>query len=161
MFLYFFIFGYAKIFVTTQAFSSCDKRGLLSSCSAWDSHWSGFSSCGTQTLGLMGSVFVAHRLTCHLARGIFLGQGSNLCLLCWQVDSLPLKRQGSPFSMICSQGLFVTLLGSILAISTFCGTVEMWTQLLRSAKVEETACPALLLCEEFLKRYFGDFPLTS
>ena len=144
--VYFFIFGWARIFVTTQAFSSCDKRRLFSGCSAWDSPCGGFSSCGTQTLGLMGSVVVVHRLTCHLARGIFLGQGSNLCLLYWQVDSLPLKHQGSPFSMICSQGLFVLLLGSILAISTFCGTVEMWTQLLRSAEAKAATCPALLLC---------------
>ena len=137
--VYLFISGCARIFVTTQAFSSCDKRRLRSGCSAWDCPCGGFSSCGTQTLELMGSVVAAHRLTCHLARGIFLGQGSNLCLLHWQVDSLPLKHQGSPFSMICSQELFVLLLGSILAISTFCETVEMWTQLLRSAEVEAAA----------------------
>ena len=32
----------------------------------------------------------------HVACGIFLDQGSNLCLLHWQVDSLPLSYQGSP-----------------------------------------------------------------
>ena len=31
-----------------------------------------------------------------LLQGIFLPQGSNLCVLHWQVDSLPLSRQGSP-----------------------------------------------------------------
>ena len=30
------------------------------------------------------------------ACGIFPGQGLNLCLLHWQVDSLPLSHQGSP-----------------------------------------------------------------
>ena len=38
---------------------------------------------------------------CHfLLPGIFLTQGSNLCLLCflhWQVDSLPLSQLGSPW----------------------------------------------------------------
>ena len=34
---------------------------------------------------------------CHfLLQGIFLTQGSNLCLLHWQEDSLPLSHQGSP-----------------------------------------------------------------
>ena len=33
---------------------------------------------------------------CHfLLQGIFLTQGSNLCVLRWQVDSLPLSHQGS------------------------------------------------------------------
>ena len=39
---------------------------------------------------------------CHaLFQGIFLTQGSNLCLLClldWQVGSLPLELPGNPFS---------------------------------------------------------------
>ena len=34
---------------------------------------------------------------CHfLLQGIFLVQGSNPCLLHWQMDSLPLSHQGSP-----------------------------------------------------------------
>ena len=33
-----------------------------------------------------------------MACGIFLDQGSNLCLLHWQADSLPLGHQGSPAS---------------------------------------------------------------
>ena len=34
---------------------------------------------------------------CHfLLQGIFLTQGSNLCLLHWQSDSLPLSLLGSP-----------------------------------------------------------------
>ena len=39
-----------------------------------------------------GSVAVAHGLSCSLACGIFLDQGSNLCLLHWQADSLPLSH---------------------------------------------------------------------
>ena len=40
---------------------------------------------------------------CHsLLQGIFLIQGSNLCLWPWQVDSLPLSHQGSPESILAS-----------------------------------------------------------
>ena len=39
---------------------------------------------------------------CHfLLQGIFPDQGSNLCLLYWQVDSLPLSHQGSPENKLC------------------------------------------------------------
>ena len=34
-----------------------------------------------------GSVVVVHRLSCSVARGIFLDQGSNLCPVHWQADS--------------------------------------------------------------------------
>ena len=43
-----------------------------------------------------GLVVVARGLSCSWACGIFLDQGSNLCLLHWQMDSLPLSHQGSP-----------------------------------------------------------------
>ena len=35
-------------------------------------------------------------LSCSAACGIFMDQGSNPCLLHWQVDSLPLNHQGRP-----------------------------------------------------------------
>ena len=41
-----------------------------------------------------GSVVVAHGLRCSETCGIFQDQGSNLCLLHWQADSLPLSYQG-------------------------------------------------------------------
>ena len=44
----------------------------------------------------IGSIVVAYGLSCFVACGIFPEQGSNLCLLDWQVDSLPLSHQGSP-----------------------------------------------------------------
>ena len=34
-----------------------------------------------------GSAVVVHRLSCPVARGVFLEQGLNLCPLHWQVDS--------------------------------------------------------------------------
>ena len=37
-----------------------------------------------------------HGLRCSAACGIFLDQGSNPCPLHWQVDSEPLRHQGSP-----------------------------------------------------------------
>ena len=37
-----------------------------------------------------------HRLSCSVACGIFLDQGSNPCPLHWQADSQPLHHQGSP-----------------------------------------------------------------
>ena len=43
-----------------------------------------------------GSVFVVHGLSYSTVCGIFLDQGSNLCLLHWQADSLSLSYQGSP-----------------------------------------------------------------
>ena len=42
------------------------------------------------------SVAVALGLSCSAARGFFPDQGLNLCLLYWQVDSLPLNHQRSP-----------------------------------------------------------------
>ena len=54
----------------------------------------GFSNCGVwaQWLQLVGSrawasVVVGHRLSCPVTCVIFPQQGSNLCLLHWQVDS--------------------------------------------------------------------------
>ena len=46
----FFIFDCAGSSLWSRLLSSCSKRGLLSSCSAWASHCSGFS-CRAQTLG--------------------------------------------------------------------------------------------------------------
>ena len=44
-----------------------------------------------------GLVVVAHTgLVVPRPRGILLDQESNLCLLDWQADSLPLSHQGSP-----------------------------------------------------------------
>ena len=40
-----------------------------------------------------GSAVVVHGLACSRAHGIFPDQGSNPCLLHWQVDSLPLSHQ--------------------------------------------------------------------
>ena len=65
-------------------FSSCEQ-GLLSNCSVWASHCSGFCCCGAWALGcVVGSVVGARGLICSVACGIFPDQGSNLCPLHWQ-----------------------------------------------------------------------------
>ena len=43
-----------------------------------------------------GSAIVAHGPSCSAVCGIFPDQGSNPCPLHWQVDSQPLRHQGSP-----------------------------------------------------------------
>ena len=45
---------------------------------------------------MWASVTVAHGLSCSKACGTFPDQGSNLCLLHWQVNSLSLSHPGSP-----------------------------------------------------------------
>ena len=79
------------------------SRGY-SNCGAWLSHCSGFS-CGAWVPGMWalvvaasglwstGSIVVVHGISCSAACEIFLDQGSNPCLLHWQVDSLPLSLQ--------------------------------------------------------------------
>ena len=42
------------------------------------------------------AVIVVRGRNCSVAHGIFLDQGSNLCLLCCTVDSVSLDHQGSP-----------------------------------------------------------------
>ena len=57
-----------------QVFSSCGKRGY-------------FLVVVCKLLIPVASLVVAHGLSCPATCGIFLDQGSNLCLLHWQVDS--------------------------------------------------------------------------
>ena len=51
-------------------------------------------------LSSIGSVLMAHRLSCSETCGIFPDQGSNPCLQHRQVDSLPLSHQRSPDGII-------------------------------------------------------------
>jgi len=99
--------------------------GLFSSCGEWGSSllwwvgfspWrvlecAGFSSCSVRAWwlwfpGLQStSSVVAERVgpSCSAPRGVFLDQRWNLCLLHWQVDSLPVSHQGSP----CTWAIFI------------------------------------------------------
>ena len=80
-----------RLFIALSGFSRCRSQAL---------GWAGFCSCGKWVLehkirscasgpNGTGSVVVAHGLSCSSARGIVPDQGSNLCLLHWQVDSYP------------------------------------------------------------------------
>ena len=77
--IYVFIFGCTGSLLLHRRLSSCGEQGLLSS-GPRASHRRGFSCCRAQTLGHKGSVLVAHGLSCSVARGISLDQGSNLVL---------------------------------------------------------------------------------
>ena len=91
----FFIFIYL-FWLHCAGFSSCGERGLIFGAQA--SHCGNFLRRGAQALALAGRGLrvVAHRLSCSAAYGVFLDQGTNPCLLHWQVDSLSLSHQGSP-----------------------------------------------------------------
>ena len=78
----------------TWAFPGGGEQGLLPSRRAQASQCGGRSCCGAQALDRVHSVVVVHGLICSVARGIFLGWGSNPCPLHLQVDSYPLYYQG-------------------------------------------------------------------
>ena len=59
--------------------------------------------------GAWASVAVARGLSCSTACGIFPDQGSNPCLLQWQMDSLPLSHQGSPKQVVLKIKCFIAL----------------------------------------------------
>ena len=99
------------ILIAVQAFLSLRnmRTTLYLPCVGFSLHGSGFSCCRARALGHSGfssqwltglwstdSVLVAHGLSCSAACRIFPDQGSNPCLLHWQVNSLPLSHQGSP-----------------------------------------------------------------
>ena len=69
-----------------SGFSCCRAQALV--------HVGG-SSCCSQAQST-GSVIVAPELHCSMACVVFPDQGSNLCLLHWLMDSLPLSHQESP-----------------------------------------------------------------
>ena len=115
IFLYLFIFGCTGPLLLCRLSSSCGEPGPLSSCDAGSSlrQLLLLTSLGSrvhrlQQLQHVGSaaaaprlqspgwIIVACRLSCSSSCGIFLDWESNLCLLQWQADSLPLNHQGSP-----------------------------------------------------------------
>ena len=105
-----FIFGCGVSSLLLRLFSSFSKWEPLSSCSVRASlavehklsgkrtavvAERGLSSCSSR-LYSTSSVVVLYGLSYSMVCGIFLDQISNLCLLHWQVDFLPLSHQGSP-----------------------------------------------------------------
>ena len=98
-----FIYFWLGLHCCIWAFSSCGEQRLLSSCVAWSSHCGGFPCCRAWALGASdsvvvvlglyctGSIAVVHRLSYSVVCRIFSDHGSNLRLLHWQADSLPLS----------------------------------------------------------------------
>ena len=98
-------------------FSLVVASGGFSCCGAQALGHLGFSSCssGAQQLWFLSPRAQAQQLRCMVsytkAYGIIPDQGSNLCLLHWQVDSLLLSHQGSPILSIfkaCSRKIFLS-----------------------------------------------------
>ena len=103
-----FIYGCAGSLLLHVNFSLAEGAGLLSSWGAQASRCRAFSCCGAGAAGYAGFSSCCSwapglrlrssgaRVRWATARGIFPDQGSNVCLLHWQVDSLSLGHQGSP-----------------------------------------------------------------
>ena len=82
-----------------------------------------------------------------LLQGIFPSQGSNLCLLHWQVDSLPLSHQGSP----------VYLYTCVHVCSMFCvwNIAPHWGVGLNAKCPEKAGSPGTVFIFFFLKASIG------
>ena len=92
--MYLLSFGFAGSLLLHWPFSGCSDWGLLSSCSAQASYYSGFSRQST-ALKHAGFSSAAPELSCPRAYGVFLDQESNPCLVHWQGDSQPRDHQVS------------------------------------------------------------------
>ena len=107
----FIIFGCAGSSWVCRLFCSCGEWGLLSNCGCGpfvtmaSPLWSTCSSASWFQLQHTGSVVVSNGLSCSRAFEFFPNQGSNLCLLHRQADSLPLNHWEAP-----GQQLFVGFL---------------------------------------------------
>ena len=86
--------------VAAQAFLELRRAGAPLGCRAQASLFRGFSCCGAR-LWSIGSVVVAHGLSCSAAWGVFPDQGLNPRLLHWQADSFPVSHQGSRSTFFC------------------------------------------------------------
>ena len=87
------------VFVAAHGLSPAAELGLYCCACAFSSCRAGAMLQLQRTglaVGTPGSVVAAYRLSHCVACETFPDQGSNLCSLHWQVDSLPLDHQGSP-----------------------------------------------------------------
>ena len=92
-----FIYGYAGSLLLWRLFSSCSEQGSTLCCIVQTSHCGGFSYCSCQSLGI-GSIVVAHQLSCSVACGIFPHQGSNAPA--WAGRFLTPKPPGKPMANV-------------------------------------------------------------
>ena len=82
--------------VASRGYSQVAVHGFLIVVASHRLEGAGASVVVAHGLHSTGSIVVVHGLSCSGTYGIFPYQGSNLGLLRWQVDSLPLGHQGSP-----------------------------------------------------------------
>ena len=103
---------------SVRAFSSCSKRGplFIAVRGSLTIVASLLQSTGSRRAG---SAIVAHGPSCSGACGIFPDQGSNPCPLHWQVDSQPLRHQGSPEVTSYSKTMWELFLLPFLYLSLF------------------------------------------
>ena len=71
----------------------------------------------------LGSIVVTHGFSCSVACGIFPDQGSSLCLLHWQADSVPLSHQGNPLFHFLSVST-VAAAKSLQSCPTLCEPID-------------------------------------
>ena len=119
---------------STQSFSSCSEQRLLSSYSAWASHYGGFPCCRAWSPGLAGSV-VSQATMC----GIFPGQGSNPCPLHFRWILHHWTLRGSPVQSLCMH-----YLTSYLILPKEVNTVLGPILLLRKLGSRDVTYPRLL-----------------
>ena len=72
---------------------------------------------GFQQFQHVGSIVMAHRLSCSVACGVLLNHGLNPCHSCWQVDSYPLYHQGSSLADIFDRTRFQGTFGGGPSVS--------------------------------------------
>ena len=79
------------------AFSSCGEQGLLFVVACRLLNCSGFSCCGAQAVGTQAQQCgLSYSMVC----GILLDQGSNLCCLHWQADSIHCATREVPVDIL-------------------------------------------------------------
>ena len=123
LFVYFWL---CRVFFAMHRLSLVAANGLLSTCGTGASRG---RVADHELWGTRASVVGAHWLSCSMACGIFLDQGSSPCPLDWQVDSQPLDHQGilrtflfnnTCYNYILLQSIKNTKLGWVLVQFSVC-----------------------------------------
>ena len=106
IYLFIYLFFYCLFLVVLglrycmQAFFSCNKQRVFSSCSARAFHCSGFSCCRAQALGTQASVVMAHELSCSRYVGSSRTR-DQICVSCVGRQILLPLSQGGPYIFNC------------------------------------------------------------
>ena len=139
-----------------QAFSSFGEQGLLFVVVP-----AGFSLWWLLLLQSTGSVVVTCRLSCSMACGIFLDQGSNPCPLHWQVDSSPLRHREAPDWIILNRLFFCKT--QVMAVISGNETIQEMLITLHISKVIKTlfqSSPLFIFSNVSLLKSFGSMSFS-